>query len=182
MKTRSMIRTAIAVAGILAFQYLATAEDADQWLKDATKWSFSNGQEINGGAKGSFTVEDVDGKKAGKLEFDFTGGGGYVTASIPFESAGNFTSLKFSVKAEAKTALLIRLKDNSNETFQYKLQYTTPGKWQEITIDPKAAKEKFGGDKNGTFDPPSKKLAIGVSKGKEAGKGVLYFSSIQVVK
>lgn len=183
---KSVISVIVIGFGILAFQHFAFGQDAakadDSWLKDATKWKFSNGQEINGGAKGGFSVAEVDGKKAGKIDFDFSAGGGYVMASCEFVGGNAFSSIKISVKSETKAALLVRIKDAAQETYQYKLKYTTPGQWQELTIDPKSPSAKFGGDANGTFDFPAKKFAIGVSKGKDADKGVLYFSAIQVVK
>jgi len=186
MKMKLAFGALIAGIGILMSQYVAAAEEAakadDAWLKDATKWKFSNGQEVNGGAKGGFSVADVDGKKTGKIDFDFSAGGGYVTASCEFVGGDAFSNIKVLVKSETKAQLLVRIKDAAQETYHYKLKYTTPGQWQELTIDPKSPAAKFGGDANGTFDFPAKKFAIGVSKGKDADKGILYFTAIQTVK
>jgi hypothetical protein len=188
---KSPRKTTLAWTAALAATLLAiplSHADPVSWLDAGTKWGFGNGPEFPG-AKGDFTLGEVDSKKAATLNFDFTGGGGYVLGEYKDTAGtvkGAVTTVRFSVKGDTKAKVLVRITDASGECFQTKVDYTTPGQWQPVTFDLSKPQLVFGGDKNQKFDAPLNALYLGATaKGADLGgekKGALSFADLDITQ
>jgi len=159
------------------------AADADLDLFAGQKWAFYPGYEFPG-AKGSVQMQEVDGKKAATLNYDFTGGGAYVMTGTRTDLAGTPKGIRFEVKGDRELKIVFRLEDSSGQTHQYQLLYQRPGEWQpldvDLTVPPKSS---FGGPKDGVIHFPLTKIWFGVGKGKTTAEpGEASFSSVRSIE
>jgi hypothetical protein len=132
------------------------------------KWAFNPGYEFPG-AKGDRRFETVDGREALVVSYDFTNGGAYVIAGTRVEIAEGASELRFDVRADRNLKLVVRLEDAEKQTHQYNVLYETPGQWQTLSLDLKAAPPKsFGGPSDGVIHYPVSKFWVGIGKGGSA--------------
>ncbi len=158
-----------AFLAILAFGcFLVSAHAAETALDilNGKKWAFYPGYEFPG-AKGTCRLESVDGRDALVIEYDFTGGGAYVLAGTPVDINQGPSELKFDVKSDRETKMIVRIEDSDKQTHQYNLIYKDAGSWETLTVDlTKPASKSFGGSADGAIHYPVTKFSVAVGKGK----------------
>jgi hypothetical protein len=179
MKTPSFLAIATLAGALLLAGGLAYAQSAktDLALFDGPEWNVNLGTEFPGAA-GTFTVVDQDSSKMGKLTYDFSGGGLYVSGVASISTIPDGTSeIHFSVKSSEKQKIVVRLIDATNQCLQYELPYTDAGDWQPVRIDLKAKPTmSFSGANDGTVHAPVQRLWLGVDKSSDASlKGEVDF-------
>ncbi len=153
--------------------FLATVPDPpppaavlDDFERDAKGWAFTNGGEFPG-AKGSFTVEPSagrDGKGAGRLDGDFTGGGAYVGIwkNLPTRPDGQLKEVRFWAKTGTANRYMVRVGDASSQCLQRKYAIAPSSDWQELVIRFAgfSGAEHWGGANDGKFHAPAKGFGI----------------------
>lgn len=153
-------------------------------LFSATKWNVNLGSEFPGAA-GTFTTETINQQEAGKLSYDFSNGGLYVTGRSAMHLPEDASELRLRVKSSNAQRLMVRLLDSSGQSLQYALPYTEAGEWQLLRIRlQKKAPVFFGGAKDGIAHYPLKEIQLGVEKTKSQTelKGDIFFKEVVAVK
>jgi hypothetical protein len=149
--------------------FVSTIIEDFEGASAAANWVFGNGPEFPG-ARGGFAVVAGRGKsnsKAGVLNFNFTGGGVYVIAIRPLADPKQVQGIAFWISGFVPgTRLLVRLTDESDQTFQY---YPMIGDedsgWMRITVFLEDWESYWGGSADGVFHGGLKSLGIGVHCG-----------------
>jgi hypothetical protein len=169
------------IFGLVGFCFIVIAagcrrKDAEAIIEDyegapvAGDWVFGNGPEFPG-AKGGFAVVAGRGKsnsKAGVLNFDFTGGGNYVIASLSFGIPRQLHGISFWISGFVPgTRLIVRLIDESNQTFQYDpaIAGDADSGWMRITVFLSDWDSFWEGHGDGVFHGGIKSVGIGIDKG-----------------
>lgn len=126
------------------------------------RWSFSSGQEFPG-AKGSFERGRDPTNAAGqtgKLNFNFEGGGRYVSAILnlrdPVPSWAD--AVRFRARLPEGCSMQFRYTDQQGQTFQKPVD-CVPGKWDEVTVFFGGWTGSWGGPNDGVPKGPPKSLA-----------------------
>ncbi len=170
----------------LAFAGLLVSSQAAETTLDilsGKKWAFYPGYEFPG-AKGTCRLESVDNRDALVIEYDFTGGGAYVLAGIPVDINQGPSELRFDVKSDRETKMIVRLEDSDKQTHQYNLLYKDAGSWEMLSVDlAKPASKSFGGSADGVIHYPITKFSIAVGKGKTTAEpGTAAISNVRTVE
>lgn len=142
----------------------------------AANWVFGNGPEFPG-ATGNFAVVAGRGRsnsKGGVLAFNFTGGGNYVIAAQAFSGPVQIKGVSFWISGFVPgTRLLVRLTDESNQTFQYfptvaagtAAAAPVGAGWAQIRVHLGDWDSSWEGAADGVFHGGLKACGIGVEKG-----------------
>ncbi len=161
-------------------------------------WRFDNGKEFEG-ATGALSDESDAPKNcrpAIKLDGDFSDGGQYVQAAarLPREDIDKIT---FMLKYPHSKTVTIRLIDSGGQCHQLVLRLKGGKSWEEIELpleeifaekksrDMKkliARREKWGGDNDGKWHGPGKKLVVILGKGNLGNRksGSLWIGNVQL--
>jgi len=144
------------------------------------EWSFSNGSEWPGAVGSLAWAADVGHAGAGSLElrYDFRNGGQYVAAIVPLPTEPPVQAVRFWVKKPAGNLLIVRAKDQDNETFQKNLSYHYPD-WQQVEIRLDRWEYSWGGD--GTFRGPPRDFHILVENDGGDRAGPIWIDDVQWV-
>jgi hypothetical protein len=163
---------------------LLTAQPPVHLLEDAQPskgWSFNNGQEFGGGAKGGLEIDTAasrDGKPSLKLSGDFTKAGLYVQAGKQFPKTP-ISGVSMWVRNPGSDRFTMRLMDGSGQCHQLALVTDTSDGWQKIEFPieeffakrgqsdaiPGVAKyESWGGAKDGKWHQPATAIYLLLGK------------------
>ena len=159
-----------------------TIEDFDTLWKDGSAWSFANGPEFPG-AKGSFDRTKTtarSGKYAGKLAFDFTGGGTYVQAALQTPASPFLKSIKLWIKSPVETRLTFRYTDQTGQTLQKSFNVPVE-EWTEQTITISGFQGYWGGANDGKIHGAPKAIAF-LAENTGLKTGAVYLDDIRLVK
>jgi hypothetical protein len=135
-----------------------------------TDWVFGNGPEFPG-ARGGFAVSGGRGRtgsKGGVLNFDFTAGGNYVIATRTFGNPVQTQGISFWISGFVPgTRLLVRLFDESNQTFQCfpAVGPLSESGWVQVGAVLDDWDSYWGGPADGVFHGGIRACGIGVEKG-----------------
>lgn len=158
-------------------------------------WSFNNGQEFGGGAKGGLEVDASavrDGKPTLKLGGDFTKSGLYVQAGKQFGKT-DIAGVSMWVKNPGSDRFTMRLIDGSGQCHQLALVTDSSDEWQKIEfpIDeffakrgqsdaiPGVAKyESWGGAKDGNWHQPATAIYLLLSKTEKNPVRTLWLNDV----
>lgn len=172
------------VAAMVLFSALSRAADPRTKLDvfTAHSWSFSAGSEFPG-ANGSFEVVEQEGRKAGKLSFDFSKGGMYVSSTSGVEIPAGYEELRFRVRSRDWQRIMIRLFDATGQCHQYELPYADEGDWQLLRIDLLGkAPLSFGGVNDKKLHYPIKKVSLAVNQSASSPTGEVFFTDLMLLK
>ena len=131
------------------------------------RWTFWNGGEFPG-ATGSFRVVSVDGNSCGRLQYDLSAGGEYVSAQREISPALNAKGavITLRVKQEPGVLLFLRVLDQSGQTLQYNaprsIEATDPGRWSWTTVALETASEYWGGANTGVVTGAVSRITVGI--------------------
>lgn len=109
-----MIRILTVLALATALAAAETVLDPCQALTPA--WSFANGAEFPG-AKGRLAAAEAPAQGL-VLGWDFSGGGGYVSATWKGPAQAGLAGVAVSITTDAPCTLAIRMRDEHGRTFQ----------------------------------------------------------------
>ncbi|EIP98013.1 Cellulase (glycosyl hydrolase family 5) [Opitutaceae bacterium TAV1] len=148
------------------------ANDAVSLFARDRSWKFNPGKEFPG-ATGKLTRTDEDDTPVVTVDYDFTGGGRYVSADSSFGITQSAGEIRFFAKSGNPLLLAIRLIDSTGQTFQIKRPYNQTGEWQPFRIDLADIKgQSWGGAGDGKPRFPLKQIRICISAtGKGAPRG-----------
>lgn len=148
------------------------------------KISFSRGEEFPPGGRGRAEANEVDGKEAITIEYNFEEGGSYVAAYMAAHIDEGTSELRFMAKSEEPCRFIVRLKDSTGQTHQFPLGYNETGEWQTFRIDlgdhSKKTPLSFGGHNDRIIHYPISTLGLGVNSGGAAPTGSISFASFSV--
>ncbi len=140
-------------------------------------WYFSNGGEY-GGAKGGMKLDDMDshnGDGCLALTADFSGGGKYVAVRkrLNLSKSEKPEKITFYIKNQSLNYLLVRVIDETGQTFQHRINVKQAVSWQKIELDKMVTKPNWGGAKDGKWHGLIYEFGILIEKqaitdGKEA--------------
>jgi hypothetical protein len=125
------------------------------------RWSFSNGGEFPG-ARGQFErAADAahEGGFGGRLRFDFSGGGAYVSAIFHPGDLPDMSAVRVWVKKPAGAGLVFRYTDATGQTLQ-KNVFTLDDQWCDVEIGIDAFTLHWGGANDGVVHGAPKTLAF----------------------
>ena len=148
------------------------------------RWTFSNGGEFPG-AKGRFTrAPDAahSGQFGGKLEFDFTGGGRYVGATVRMPDSGvsnQWNAVELWVKRPDGHDFVFRYTDAAGQTFQKTIECAADH-WVRVTIPFSGWTIHWGGPDDGKVRGGPRLLALNVDAGQQQ-TGALWFDDLRLV-
>lgn len=168
-----------AVTALVAPGY-ATEEVLLDRCDDATAWSVDPGWEFPG-AKGAIAItDDGAGGKCLRLDYDFSGGGNYVTAACGLSGFRTASAVVFSVRQEGSNRGFVRLRDATQQ--EHAGGYTAGPEWTRVVLP--LDREHFGGfwhgRNDGQFYFPLNRVLIGVSRG-DTPKGALFVKDLAVL-
>jgi hypothetical protein len=175
-----------ALCAIVALLFASGSRAADPRtyldLFTGHQWSFLSGSEFPG-ARGGFSVAEEDGKKVGKLDYDFTNGGLYVAGGSAADIPAGFEEFRFRVKSDFWQKIVVRLFDSTDQCHQYEVPYADEGDWQLLRIDlTSKAALIFGGAKDGKIHFPIQKISLAVDKTDSSTSGEVLFSDFMLLK
>ena len=140
-------------------------------------WYFSNGGEY-GGAKGGMKLDDMDshnGDGCLSLTADFSAGGKYVAVrkKLNLSKSEKPEKITFYIKNQSLSYLLVRVIDETGQTFQHRINVKKAVSWQKIELDKMVTKPNWGGAKDGKWHGLIYEFGILIEKqaitdGKEA--------------
>lgn len=167
---------------VMLLSGMAVAQPAQEALLDRMaavgQWSLDPGREFPG-ADGKVSVaNDAEGPCL-RLDYDFTGGGNYVTASRPL-AIPQASAVVFSVRQEGKNRGFVRIGDASGQ--EHMGGYSPGPQWQRValSLDTTGFPGHYYGKDDGLFVFPLKRLIIGVSKGASA-TGTVFIKDLAFV-
>jgi hypothetical protein len=180
------------IAILAAINAVAAAPGSSYLLEDfeigsaSNRWTFSNGPEFPG-AKGSFKIAAEaahPGRSGGKLTFDFTGGGNYVSAVLHIPESGrvaltNWNALQFWVNCPAGSSLGFRYTDVGGQTFQKPIECAA-GAWTQVTVAFQDWASHWGGANDGVIHGPPITLALNVEH-EDRQTGAVFFDDLRLV-
>ena len=156
----------------------ALAEAIDLKLFDGSaKWDF-----IKNTGKGSFELKDVEGVKAGAVNWDFSASKAksvpYVLATVPVEIAGG-QAITFQACSTVPQKLTFRVKDSTDQTLQFKTKIA-PGAWSDVKFPLSKKLEHWDGANDGVVHFPVKSIAVSIPMPADATSGETLFSNFSV--
>ncbi len=147
---------------------------------DAARWSLDPGYEFPGAAGAISTADDDAGGKCLRLDYDFTGGGSYVTAAFGLSGFGEASAVAFSVRQEGDNRGFVRVRDATMQ--EHAGGYAAGAEWTRVVLP--LDREHFGGfwhgRNDGQFYFPVNRILIGVSRGPTP-KGTLYIKDLAIL-
>jgi hypothetical protein len=149
----------------------------------ANRWRYANGPEFPG-ASGSFRIVEAPvhgGKRAGRLEYDFSKGGVYVEAWTVFPAPipGREVSFWASLSTPG-TEVRIRLTDETGQTFQSRFPAPFVAAWTEFHVRVGDFEEFWGGANDGVFHGPLARISVLACRGLDRfPKGALVLDDIR---
>jgi len=162
----------------------AKLEDFEESYQ-AERWTFSNGGEFPG-AKGSFgrTAEAAhEGKFGGKLSFDFTGGGNYVSALLCMPeggaAAGEWNALQLWLKRPEGNEVFFRYTDATGQTLQKPVEFAA-GPWVRVIIPFTGWTGHWGGTNDGKVHGRPRTVALNINAGQQV-TGALFFDDLRLI-
>jgi len=157
----------------------ALAEAIDLKLFDGSaKWDF-----IKNTGKGSFELKDVEGVKAGAVNWDFSASKAksvpYVLATVPVEIAGG-QAITFQACSTVPQKLTFRVTDATGQTLQFKTKIQGNGEWETIKFPLGKKLEHWGGDNDGFTHFPVKNFCVSIPKPADCDLGTTLFTNVSV--
>ncbi|PTY01956.1 hypothetical protein DB346_10930 [Verrucomicrobia bacterium LW23] len=210
---RGALSTAAFVFALVSLQFSQAHRAAGQTItaiavnKEGDKtlgWSFSNGQEFNGGAKGGLEVDESvtrGGKPSIKLTGDFTESGLYVAATAR-TPAVDIREISLWIKGCDNERLTLRLCDSVKRWHQFHLRTrNAPGEWQQVVlpleqyfanqgksgaVDSVLKYEAFGGGaqafrNDGKWTGPVTAVSISLNSGKQKVIRTLWINDVAII-
>lgn len=150
------------------------------------RWTFSNGAEFPG-ARGTFAPDTGAahaGAFGGKLSFDFTGGGNYVSALLKMpETSGHpaedWKGLRLWLKRPEGNNVSFRYTDSAGQTFQ-KMVECAADRWVQVTIPFGGWTGHWGGADDGKVRGRPRTLALNIDHGSQTA-GALLFDDLELI-
>lgn len=135
---------------------LGTFENPKDQTNDKIEgWYFSNGGEYKG-AQGGMKLDDMtshqgDGSLA--LNADFSGGGKYVAVrkKLDLSKSEKPEKITFFIKNTNLSYILVRVLDETGQTFQHRINIKQAVDWQKIEMTEMVTKPNWGGAKDGKW-------------------------------
>lgn len=195
-----MIRSILAAA-IASLTSIASGLEELPLIDPATPgkgWSFNNGQEFGGGAKGGLAEDGAskrEGKPSLKLEGDFSKAGMYVQAGKQFPKT-EIAAVSMWVRNPGSDRFTMRLIDGSGQCHQLALVTDTSDEWQKIEFPieeffakrgqsdaiPGVAKyESWGGAKDGKWHQPATAIYLLLGKTEKQPQRTLWLNDVALV-
>jgi len=161
-------------------------------------WSFNNGQEFGGGAKGGLELDPSatrDGKPTLKLSGDFTKAGMYVQAGKQFPKTP-IAAVSMWVKNPGSDRFTMRLIDGSGQCHQLALTTNTSDEWQKIefpieeffakrgksdAVQGVAKYESWGGAKDGNWHQPATAIYLLLGKSGQLLERTLWLNEVNLI-
>jgi hypothetical protein len=127
-------------------------DQADGKIED---WYFSNGGEYKG-AKGGMKLDDMTSHRGDgclALTADFSGGGKYVAVrkKLNLSKSEKPEKITFYFKNTNLNYLLIRVIDETGQTFQHKINIKQAVDWQKLELTEMVTRPNWGGAKDGKW-------------------------------
>ncbi|WAC19922.1 hypothetical protein OVA24_00835 [Luteolibacter sp. SL250] len=181
---------------------LLSAQPVVPLIEDAQPskgWSFNNGQEFGGGAKGGLEIDASaprDGKPSLKLSADFTKAGMYVQAGKQFPKTA-ISGVSMWVKNPGSDRFTMRLIDGSGQCHQLALVTDASDGWQKIEFPigeffakrgqsdaiPGVAKyESWGGAKDGKWHQPASAIYLLLGKTEKQPVRTLWLNEVSLLQ
>lgn len=153
-------------------------EDFDGTWRDGG-WQFYEGREFPG-AKGAFgRTETGHTGHGGSLDFDFTGGGNYVSALLPLENIPQLAAVRFWLKKPRGNQLKFRYTDQSGQTLQRSF-WAPDDTWADVQVNLTGWSGHWGGANDGTLHGPPRMIHILVENTGNV-RGRLLFDDVRLV-
>lgn len=164
----------------------------------ASGWTFNNGQEFGGGAKGGLEADPSaarDGRPSLKLSGDFSKAGLYVQAGKQFPKT-EIAGVSMWVKNPGSDRFTMRLIDGSGQCHQLALVTNSSDDWQKIEFPieeffaklgqsdavPGVAKyESWGGAKDGKWHQPATAIYLLLGKSDKMLERTLWLNDITLL-
>lgn len=124
-------------------------------------WMFSNGAEFPGAAGRFLLAPEAarQGRWGGRLEFDFSGGGAYVSAGLPLPREPALEGITLWLYKVTTNRVAFRVTDSAGQTFQKQVEYHFPG-WQQVRVRFAPWASHWGGLNDGIFHGPARHFAV----------------------
>lgn len=170
----------LASLACLLLPSLLLAQTVREALLDRTdnvaRWSLNPGREFPGATGAIAQAAEAKVGPCLKLDYDFTGGGNYVTASRELD-VPQASAVLFSVRQEGGNRGFVRIADASGQ--EHMGSFAAGKDWQRVSLslDAKGFPGHYYGKNDGVFVFPLKRIIIGVSKGGTA-TGTLYLQNL----
>ena len=198
--SKPILRTLVASISALLIAS-ATAQDPVALIpaaEPAKGWSFNNGQEFGGGAKGGLETDPSalrEGKPSLKLSGDFEKAGLYVQAGKSFPKTA-IAGVSMWVKNPGSDRFTMRLIDGSGQCHQLALVTNSSDDWQKIefpieeffakrgqsdAISGVAKYESWGGAKDGKWHQPATAIYLLLGKGEKMLQRTLWLNDVTLV-
>jgi hypothetical protein len=134
-------------------------------------WKFNPGREF-AGAAGKLTRAEQNGTEMLVVEYDFSGGGRYVSADTSVEIGTDIGEIRFAAKSGNALTLAVRLIDSTGQTFQVKKPCDREDAWQLFRVVLADVKgQSWGGANDKKIHFPIRQVRICISTtGKDAPK------------
>jgi hypothetical protein len=150
---------------------------------DVTAWGVDPGAEFPGavGSLGLASAPSATAPAGGKclrLDYDFTGGGNYVTAARALD-LGACTEISFLVRQDGNCPGFIRIEDGTDQEHAGSFP-AVAGEWTKVVIpiDAQHFPGHWHGVDDGQFHFPLKRIIIGVSHDGGGAKGSLFIRDL----
>ena len=146
-------------------------------------WKFWNGNEFPG-AEGHFEILSKNGTdKCGKLSFDFSKGGAYVSAECQlhddrWKESDPLTGITFDLFKPEGVRVKIRLTDSSNQTFQKEIRAASD-RWSKAYTSLDFWEDSWGGKNDRIFHGLPTRLSILADK-LQIKRGEILFDNIRL--
>ena len=159
---------------------LVPVADFDGTWRDG-RWRFSNGAEFPGAAGRFERSRDAakQGKWGGRLVFDFSNGGNYVSAQLPLRDAAPIAAVRVRIRKPAGHQITFRYTDQTGQTLQ-KSFWAPDGRWTDVHIAMSGWTGHWGGRNDGTVHGPPRQIAFLV--GNTAGRtGEMWLDDVRLI-
>lgn len=147
---------------------------------DVSRWGLDPGYEFPGARGAISTAVDGNDGKCLRLDYDFTGGGNYVTAAFPLSGFAEASAVVFSVRQEGDNAGFVRVRDATEQ--EHAGAYSAGAEWTRVVVP--LDREHFAGfwhgRNDGQFYFPLNRILIGASRGPTP-KGALFIKDLAVI-
>lgn len=173
----------LALALLLFTATLALAQGEQEALYDplteVSRWEVDPGREFPGADGKVAAATDPEQGACLRLDYDFTGGGNYVTAARSLDLS-QATAVVFSVRQEGGRNGFVRVRDASGQ--EHMASYAPKREWQRVVLplDDKTFAGHYQGNNDGKFAFPLQRILIGVNRGSDK-TGALYLKDLAFV-
>lgn len=137
---------------------------------------------------GEVIAEEIDGKAAGVLRFDFTKDGKYAAVTTRIQVPEGYNKIQMRIRTEQPQRISLRVRDSSGQFHQYTPPYSTrggtqPGEWEGLRWDltNPSHVNHWGGANDGKFHFPLRELWLCLQNPRNLGTGTLCFSEAQAL-